>query len=253
MSDVSSTHAKLPLPAKRFVCLLHICSAIPSRGFQACRNGVHGVQGGTRLNLNKRSRPADSLDDGWQQWPGAGEAGGGDDDDDLQRAIAASMADGPGEISCRETFMSGQAGWSCRTPILLTQNLQLPKTLQVCGQSCDCISSCAGAAPVLAGASSVTGPAAAAAVRQQGLEAGSQAEAGVQGNGKAAANGRQQHGQAAAAAATVSAEPDAGPGDLAPLAVPLPEVIQAGGMACNIAKQREVVLPCSICFPVSAL
>ena len=118
----------------------------------------------------------------------------------------------------------------------------------MCDPSCDCISSCAGAAPVLAGASEVTGPAAAAAVRQQGLEAGSQADTGAQGVEEAAANGKQQHEQADAAATTVSAEPAAGPGDLACWMLPLTVSAQAGGMACNIAKQREIVLPCNTCL-----
>ena len=93
------------------LCLAAPCLFCPILGgFLACRDAPHAVQGGTRLNLNKRSRPADSLDDGWQQWPGAAEAGGGEEDNDLQRAIAASMADGHGETTCRETPMSSNQG-----------------------------------------------------------------------------------------------------------------------------------------------
>lgn len=123
----------------------------------------------------------------------------------------------------QETFMSRTARRSHHLPTMLREIIQLwgcvdvqsTRTLQVCSPSCDCVSSCAGAAPVLADASAATGPAAVAAVRQQGLDPGSQAKVDVQGNGQAAVNGKQQHGQAAAAAATALAEPDAGPGDLA--------------------------------------
>ncbi len=97
VSSMSSTYPYLPLPWECFIWLPHPCSLILGRAFQACHNDAPAVQGGTRLNLNKRSRPADSSDDGWQQWPGAAEGGGGDEDDDLQRAIAASMAGGNGE------------------------------------------------------------------------------------------------------------------------------------------------------------
>ena len=143
-----------------------------------------------------------------------------------------------------------QSGMLRHTPILRRKFLwdcaANPGCCRCEGNHHDCCSSCAGAAPVLAGAPAATGPAAVAAVRQQGLEAGSQAQADVQGNGAATANGTQQHGPAAAAAATVSPEPGAGPGDLGSSKLPLPESTQAGGLACNIAKQRKVMLPYSV-------